>query len=202
MRRYLFRPEVLVLLLAISLFGAKQLWEEVSSSQIGDAGHVEVSSSQIGDAGPVEVSSSYIVGTSRVESFIRTGDTGPGGGIVFYVAATPFACGPTLASTCTYLEAAPSGWSVTLASGCQRRGTSIIDPLCPWSGNSIDFSETDTVSGTDTAIGTGYANTVAIIGGSTSGIAANASQAYRGGGKTDWYLPSRDELNELCKYAF
>ena len=36
------------------------------------------------------------------------GNTGPGGGKIFYVAATPFACGPTLAASCTYLEAAPA----------------------------------------------------------------------------------------------
>ena len=31
--------------------------------------------------------------------------------------------------------------------------------------------------------------------------AASLAATYDGGGKTDWFLPSRDELNELCKYA-
>jgi uncharacterized repeat protein (TIGR02543 family) len=38
------------------------------------------------------------------------GDTGPGGGTVFYVNLDGFACGETDASTCTYLEAAPTGF--------------------------------------------------------------------------------------------
>jgi len=38
------------------------------------------------------------------------GDAGPGGGIIFYVTTTAFACGPTLFATCNYLEAAPSDW--------------------------------------------------------------------------------------------
>jgi len=154
MRRFLFRPEVLVLLIAISLFGAKKLWVD--------------------------------------DSTYKVGDTGPGGGTVFYVAATPFVCGPTLESTCTYLEAAPSGWSVTPASGCQFfAGSSTEDPICSWSESS-DFI------GTDTAIGTGYKNTLAIIAAySSQADAASASQAYLGGGLEDWYLPSADELNKL-----
>ena len=33
------------------------------------------------------------------------GDTGPGGGTVFYVASSPFTCAPDQGSKCTYLEA-------------------------------------------------------------------------------------------------
>jgi len=56
-----------------------------------------------------------------------------------------------------------------------------------------------TVTGaTGTAIGTGAANTAAILSDcTTAGIAAQLCSAYTGGGYTDWYLPSVNELSEL-----
>jgi hypothetical protein len=53
-----------------------------------------------------------------------------------------------------------------------------------------------------TAIGTGSANTTAII--ARQGVvetlyAAGLARGYRGGGYTDWFLPSKDELNEIYK---
>jgi hypothetical protein len=53
---------------------------------------------------------------------------------------------------------------------------------------------------TGTAIGTGLANTntiIAIQGGTPTSIAAGLARAHTGGGYTDWYLPSKDELNKL-----
>ena len=58
---------------------------------------------------------------------------------------------------------------------------------------------TNTTTGaTGTAIGTGSANTAAIIASQGAGVNAPTICAYyTGGGFTDWYLPSRDELNTL-----
>jgi hypothetical protein len=57
-----------------------------------------------------------------------------------------------------------------------------------------------TTGATGTAIGTGSANTTAIIayyGVVETDYAAGLARAYRGGGYTDWFLPSKDELNQM-----
>ena len=49
-------------------------------------------------------------------------------------------------------------------------------------------------------IGTGLTNTNIIIasqGPTSTNYAAGLARAYRGGGYTDWFLPSKDELNKL-----
>lgn len=54
------------------------------------------------------------------------------------------------------------------------------------------------IGGTSTAIGTGAANTNAIVSGcAEAGIAAKVATDLDLNGYTDWYLPSKDELNKL-----
>jgi hypothetical protein len=110
------------------------------------------------------------------------GNTGPGGGIVFFVGT--FACGATLASTCKYLEAAPTS------------GTSAwTDASFAWSGNTTG----EILNARGTAVGSGYKNTVAMVAqSSTANRAGTIARAYRGPNNlSDWYLPSKDELNQL-----
>ena len=57
-----------------------------------------------------------------------------------------------------------------------------------------------TVGTTSTALGTGRANSDAIIasqGPTATNYAAGLARAYTGGGYSDWYLPSKNELNKL-----
>jgi len=100
------------------------------------------------------------------------GDTGPGGGIVFYDAGSTQSWGQ-------YLEATPSGWS-----------GAIWAPRAEWGCVGIPI-----LGARGTAVGTGQANTTAIANGCrTAGIAAQLADALTFGGKSDWFLPSKDEL--------
>jgi hypothetical protein len=130
------------------------------------------------------------------------GNTGPGGGTVYYVASSNFtSTGSACGTACRYLEVAPVGWIMASTpagqTNCSVLGTSSVDPRCGWSGNT-----SDAIGTTGTGIGTGYANTSAMITQSnTAGKAGTVARAFQGGEKTDWFLPSKDELNALCKWA-
>jgi hypothetical protein len=126
------------------------------------------------------------------------GDTGPGGGIVFYFSGAGFNCGSAFSATgsptggkCNYLEAAPRTWSGGAG-----------DPRISWATNVNDNLVTSVIGAGETAIGSGYKNSLAIeaqSGNVAASSAAVAARAYRGGSKSDWYLPSKDELNELIR---
>jgi vacuolar-type H+-ATPase subunit H len=115
------------------------------------------------------------------------GSTGPGGGIVFYDSGGRQSWG-------RYLEVAPAGWS-----------GSATDPYNTWCNiTNVHFASSitdlDLKAKIGVEIGKGKANTNLMLANCNSG-AGHAAQTYKGGGKSDWFLPSRDELNELCKYA-
>ncbi len=103
---------------------------------------------------------------------IAVGDTGPAGGIVFYVAADGI----------TGLEAAP----VDLNAGIYEWGCEGL--FIGTTGTSIGSGATNT---TDIVTATCSPTTPGNL------IAANAADAYSFGTFDDWFLPSKDELAEL-----
>ena len=113
----------------------------------------------------------------------RIGQKGPGGGNVFYVSKGGFPCGPTLKRGCHYLEAAP-----TIGTYAWR------DVSAVWSGNT-----TQTLGEIESYIGTGYRSTLLMLKMKHSGkkVAAALARGYHGDNKSDWYLPSIDELEVL-----
>ena len=98
------------------------------------------------------------------------GDTGPASGLIFYDKGS-------YSDGWRYLEAAPSDQST----GIQWYNGSYV-----------------VTGATGTAIGTGQANTTAIV--TIQGTGSYAAQLCNDlivGGYNDWFLPSKDELNKL-----
>ena len=108
------------------------------------------------------------------------GQTGPGGGIIFYYSAAGFTVQMVNSAqnyTAHYLEAAPVD----------------IDDL-KWASGSSPFPD---ITGTGTAIGTGRKNTALILATDATAPAAKACADLTTGGRNDWFLPSKDELYQL-----
>jgi hypothetical protein len=102
------------------------------------------------------------------------GETGPGGGTIFYVKPDGFTSNGVL---CHYLEAGPL----------------LVSPqVMQWSASGTSVG----AGASGTAVGTGYANTQAILAalpGETT-TAPYRAASYTGGGQSDWFLPGRGEV--------
>jgi len=117
------------------------------------------------------------------------GDTGPGGGIIFYHSPAGFTVEMVNSAenyTAHYLEVAPA---IT--------GTSI-----QWGAYGTTISGVTTfTSATNANIGNGRKDTALIVAHLATTVetnrAAQICAALTTGGKTDWFLPSLGELNEL-----
>lgn len=121
--------------------------------------------------------------TTATESVTPTGswslgDTGPGGGKIFYVNTSGFPCGQTISETCYYLEVAPIG----------------ANTMKDWA---VSANRTSSAGASGTVIGSGYKNTMAIINQGNSNSAAAYAQEYRGGSLSDWYLGSTVEMYQI-----
>ena len=145
------------------------------------------------------------------------GDTGPGGGTIFYVSSTAFACGADMASFCNYLEAAPNLWAPNSQTQCKNvkvdgggkcggsakqtsdfAGNGKGITLC--TGPSVAEYTPQGTRAFGSAVGTGYANTTILVPLCNPSDAPNIARAYDGGGMTDWFVPSLDEMQALWAY--
>ena len=130
-------------------------------------------SSSSGGGGLVTYTCSNIGVRSPGGGACVVGDVGPGGGLVFL-----FSGGLTY-------EMAPKTWN-----------GGVEDPSAlEWCSNTT----TSIAGAAGTAIGTGAQNTVEMDAGCTSGAGQEAAD-YVAGGKSDWFLPSKDLVNEMYGY--
>ena len=120
------------------------------------------------------------------------GDPGPGGGTIFYVSKAGFEVAGK--GICHYLEAAPKNLKGPGAGGSMEGADMASNNWVTGVGNSgISIS-----GATGTAIGTGKANTAAIIAAlGENAVNQKACDDYENGGRDDWFMPSKDELNAL-----
>ncbi|NNF66529.1 MAG: DUF1566 domain-containing protein, partial [Gammaproteobacteria bacterium] len=124
--------------------------------------------------------------TLTINEFSFTiGEVGPGGGPVFYL--DPTTIDPATGRGTAGLEAAPADLENPNNPGAS-------DFSLPWGCSGT------TAGATAEAIGVGAVNTQTIVDAACSNAgneAAEAAAAFQGGGFSDWFLPSIDELNEM-----
>lgn len=129
-----------------------------------------------------------VVGDCAIGSF------GPAGGIIFYDAGS-------LKSWGRYLEVAPSGWS-------GRGDQDITSTWCNPDNIEGDLKSLGNVNSdskilpfTGQSLGLGKLQTAKMLQKCPLGAALSVTN-YLGGNTSDWYLPSVDEINELCKFVY
>ena len=120
----------------------------------------------------------YAKWSNTYDGSLTVGDTGPGGGKVFYASSASFTfyqnANDTTGVPRHYLEAA------------------LYDHP-----SAVQWGNPGILVGTNTTIGSGKRNTDKIMQTFSGDFAAQACVSKTDGGFKDWFLPSRDELVEL-----
>ena len=107
------------------------------------------------------------------------GDVGPGGGLVFLISGG------------LRYEMAPKTWGAKSDRSITNETISI-----QWCNDQLS----NVTGAVRTEVGTGSANTTAVDAACTSGAGQSAAD-YSANGLSDWFLPSKDELNAMCNYS-
>jgi hypothetical protein len=125
------------------------------------------------------------------------GDRGPGGGYVFYVSASYFtSAGSTCNTSCRYLEVSPSTWANgNVADDLSYAWGTWVPPRQNFDASTQGFNSSERINW---QIGQGFYNTSRMPSAYTQKVLAYAGNSIAG----QWFIPSMNELNELCKYAW
>ena len=135
-------------------------------------------------------SATHVASICITQGQCTTGEEGPGGGIIVFTSVGGFTCGPTYSDTCYNLEAAPNNWN---------GGSNDFVWANVAYQNTFVGGSTAARSLTSDQLGVGYKNSLAIVGeGNDATTAAGIARAYRGGGKSDWYLPSPGDWEKMA----
>lgn len=112
----------------------------------------------------------------------KIGDLGPGGGYVFYIANTPINAAVGVSDGGIYLESAPRNWNGDASSEASSSFASVLT----------------SVAGTSSAIGTGAENSRLLrnaLGDSATAATKALTRTFNG--KSDWFVPSYNELTTM-----
>ena len=167
----------------------------------GDAG-ADGTAGAKGDAGaagassPTGFTARSVCGLNGT-TLCAVGVQGPGGGTIVYVDST------NEMPEYEYLEVAPAdasssvAWATTTMKCGSAASADCQTGFLSDAGTALDYL----------GLGTGRAATAAIVARHNAGgvakteYAAGIADAYTTATASDWFLPSRDELNEVCKFA-
>jgi hypothetical protein len=134
-------------------------------------------------------SAAHVLSACIGQGQCTVGEEGPGGGIIVFTSVGGFTCGPTYSDTCHNLEAAPNNWN---------GGSNDFVWANVAYQNTFVGGSTAARSLTSDQLGVGYKNSLAIVNeGNDATTAAGIARAYRGGGKSDWYLPSPGDWEKM-----
>jgi hypothetical protein len=173
----------------------------------GTAYTFTVTATNSAGTGSASIASSSVTPlTCAAGGICAAGDRGPGGGIVYYVSAANFtSTGSACNTTCKYLEVAPATW---------QTGAVEDDAFYVWSTDTTVLTQVLSLSPASPAesgftdekenwkIGQGFYNTSVMKVTSATSAAQAKVLAYAGNSTAgQWFIPSMNELNELCKYA-
>ena len=157
---------------------------------------------------------SHVAYSCILDGICAVGDTGPGGGTIYFASVSAFTAPGTICDTnCHYLEVAKKRWNGTSDADSVSLQLSSTAAILPTQDQGTSFgSQLGTYRGTTEKnnwfIGQGFINTKLIAelaGQTTTNSVASRARAFAPTGYSStvgqWFIPSFNELNELCKYA-